>query len=169
MYVSLCVFQGVDAHGSSLPVCMCALCGVCCGVCAYFCSASVCVCVLNISRRAPVFVCLSLLMSMLVGLRVPICMFSKIVLCLHARKVLLHRAESSAHLYLLFLTVSKSWASILKLTIIPSGLELEVLLPHPPEQLRSQTSAWDGRSAPFCTCQGPKFRALSSVLLSAGP
>lgn len=63
-------------------------------------------CVLNISRRASMFVCLSLLMSMLVGLRVPICTFSKIVLCLHARKVLLHRAESSAHLYLLFSTVS---------------------------------------------------------------
>lgn len=83
--------------------------------------------------------------------------------------MLSHRAESSAHLYLLFSTVSQSWASILKLIVVPSGLELAILLPHPPEQLRSQTSAWDGRSAPFCTCQRPQFRILSSGLLSAGP
>lgn len=127
VYVSLCVFQGVDAHRSSLPVCMCALCGVGWGVC------SVSVCVLNIFRCASVFVCVRLLMCMLVGLHVPICTFSKQFWRLHARKVLSHRAESSALLYLLFSTVSLGWASILKLAIVPSGLELAVLLPHPPE------------------------------------
>lgn len=37
----------------------------------------ICVCVLNISRCASMFMCVRLLMCMLVGLRVPICTFSK--------------------------------------------------------------------------------------------
>lgn len=93
-------------HTGVLCLSVCVHCVVCVVGSAHISVLHLCVCVLNISRRAPVFVCLSLLMSMLVGLRVPICTFSKLVLCLHARKVLFHRAESSAHLYLLFSTVS---------------------------------------------------------------
>ena len=66
VYMSLCVFQGVDAHGSSLPVCMCALCGVCWG-CLHIFLFCICVCV----EHFYVCVRVRMLMCMLVGL--PVC------------------------------------------------------------------------------------------------